>query len=211
MATSKKTVAKKATAKRSPAKKVPARKGAAAKRPPTAAKKPYRENTPANTTPPKMRPNDAVDLLVNEHMAADKIFKQFDKLAKKSAPGPQRQALALKVCAMLTVHAQIEEEIFYPAARAAGIEDDMLDEAFIEHASAKDLIAQIEAAAPDSEYYDAKVRVLGDYIGHHVLEEHTEMFPKCRRSTMDLAGLGRQMAARRKELETPARTPTSRG
>ena len=102
---------------------------------------------------------------------------------------------------MLKVHTRIEEEIFYPAARAAGIEEAMMDEAFIEHASAKELIAQIESATPDSDYYDAKVKVLGDYVGHHVLEEHTEMFPKCRRSRMDLADLARRMAARKKQLQ----------
>lgn len=199
MATSKK--AKKTAAKKTVAKTVPSKKSASKRRPSTAAKKPFHDNTPANTTPPKMRPNDAVDLLVNDHLAADKCFKQYEKLAKKKAPAAQRQAVAEKVCGMLKVHMHIEEEIFYPAARSAGIESAEMDEAFIEHASAKELIAQIGSATPDSDYYDAKVKVLGDYIGHHVLEEHTEMFPKCRRSTMDLADLARRMAARKKALE----------
>ena len=193
--------AKKSTAKKAPPKKAPTKKTAAKSRPSTAAKKPYPENTPANTTPPKMRPNDAVDLLVADHLAADKCFKKYEKLADRKAPAAERQALAEKVCGMLKVHTRIEEEIFYPAAREAGIEEAMMDEAFIEHASAKDLIAQIESATPDSDYYDAKVKVLGDYVGHHVLEEHTEMFPKCRRSRMDLADLARRMAARKKELQ----------
>ncbi len=193
--------ARKSTAKKTPMKKVAAKKTAAKSRPSTAAKKPYPDNTPVNTTPPKMRPNDAVDLLVADHLAADKCFKQYEKLADKNAPAAQRKALAEKVCGMLKVHTRIEEEIFYPAAREAGIEEAMMDEAYIEHASAKDLIAQIESATPDSDYYDAKVKVLGDYIGHHVLEEHTEMFPKCRRSRMDLADLGRRMASRKKALQ----------
>jgi len=193
--------AKKSTAKKAPPKKAATKKTAAKSRPSTAAKKPYPENTPANTTPPKMRPNDAVDLLVADHLAADKCFKKYEKLADRKAPAAERQALAEKVCGMLKVHTRIEEEIFYPAAREAGIEEAMMDEAFIEHASAKDLIAQIESATPDSDYYDAKVKVLGDYVGHHVLEEHTEMFPKCRRSRMDLADLARRMAARKKELQ----------
>ena len=205
MATGKKAkktaVAHPAAKKRTAAKRAPAKKTPAKSRPSTAAKKPFHDNTPANTTPPKMRPNDAVDLLVNDHLAADKCFKQYEKLTKKKAPGAQRQALAEKVCGMLKVHTLIEEEIFYPAAREAGIEATEMDEAYIEHASAKDLIAQIEAGTPDSDYYDAKVKVLGDYIGHHVLEEHTEMFPKCRRSTMDLLDLARRMAARKKALE----------
>lgn len=79
---------------------------------------------------------------------------------------------------MLTVHTKIEEEIFYPAAREAGLDVDMLDEALIEHASAKELIAQIQAGKPGDEFFDAKVKVLSDYVEHHVIEEHTEMFPK---------------------------------
>jgi len=200
MPTSKKAAAKKTAVTKVQSKKAPARK-APAKRPSTAAKKPYPENTPDNTMPPKMRPNDAVDLLVADHMAADKCFKQYEQLAKKKAPAAQRQALAERVCGMLKVHTRIEEEIFYPAAREAGIEEAMMDEAFIEHASAKDLIAQIEAATPDSDYYDAKVKVLGDYIGHHVLEEHTEMFPKCRRSKMNLVDLAQRLSARKKALQ----------
>lgn len=101
---------------------------------------------------------------------------------------------------MLTVHTTIEEEIFYPAARAAGLEPNMMDEANIEHASAKELIAQIKAGQPGEDQYEAKVKVLADYIDHHVIEEHTEMFPKCRRSTMDLLDLRKQMAARKQQL-----------
>jgi hypothetical protein len=206
MASSKKTAAKRTGAKKTavgkgrPAKAAPAKK-AAKSQPSTAAKKPYPDNTPDNTMPPKMRPNDAVDLLVSDHLAADKCFKHYETLAKKKAPAAQRKALAEKVCGMLKVHTRIEEEIFYPAARQAGLEDMMMNEAYIEHASAKELIAQIEAGAPDSDYYDAKVKVLGDYIGHHVLEEHTEMFPKCRRSKMDLVDLAQRMAVRKKALE----------
>jgi hypothetical protein len=193
MATSRKTVPKKAATT-----SVATRKARPAR---TAAKKPYPDNTPDNTAPPKMRPNDAVDLLVADHLAAGKCFEQYEKLATKKAPAAQRLALAGKVCGMLKVHTSIEEEIFYPAARAAGLEMAMMDEADIEHASAKDLIAQIEASSPEADHYDARVKVLGDYITHHVLEEHTEMFPKCRRSKMDLQALGVQMKARKKQLE----------
>ena len=96
---------------------------------------------------------------------------------------------------MLTVHTKIEEEIFYPAAREAGLDVDMLDEALIEHASAKELIAQIQAGKPGDEFFDTKVKVLSDYIEHHVIEEHTEMFPKCRRSRMNLVALRARMSA----------------
>ena len=100
----------------------------------------------------------------------------------------------------LTIHATAEEEIFYPAAREAGIESDLLDEAEVEHASAKDLIAQIRAMTPEDDLYDAKIKVLGEYIDHHVKEEEEEMFPKCRKSEMDLAGLAAELAERKAEL-----------
>ena len=136
-----------------------------------------------------------------DHLAAAKCFKQYETMMQKDAPDAEREALANQVCEMLKVHTQIEEEIFYPAARAAGIDVGTMDEAYVEHASAKDLIAQIQSSDPKSDYYDAKVKVLGDVVNHHVVEEHTEMFPKCRRSTMDLVALRAQMQSRKDELE----------
>ncbi len=108
--------------------------------------------------------------------------------------------MAEEICTKLTAHATAEEGFFYPAAREAGIESDLLDEAEVEHASAKDLIAQIRAMSPDEDLYDATVKVLGEYIDHHVQEEEEEMFPKRRRSKMDLAGLARQVVERKAEL-----------
>ena len=133
---------------------------------------------------------DATVMLQRDHADVKKLFKQYEKLADAEADGAERQALATQICQMLTVHATIEEEIFYPAAR----------EAEVEHASAKDLIAQIESMSPDDDLYDAKVTVLGEYIDHHVQEEENEMFPKCRRAKMDLAGLAERMAERKSEL-----------
>ena len=147
-----------------------------------------------------MREADAVDLLTDDHLAVDALFKQYEKLAKKEAPADQRRTLAQSICDMLKAHTTIEEEIFYPAARRAGIDADLLDEADIEHASAKDLIAQIEGGDADDDHYDAKVKVLGEYITHHVVEEHSEMFTKCRRSGMDLVGLRGEMEARKMSL-----------
>ena len=98
---------------------------------------------------------------------------------------------------MLKAHTTIEEEIFYPAARRAGLDADLLDEADIEHASAKELIAQIEGGDPGADHYDARVTVLGEYIVHHVVEEHTEMFPKCRRAGMDLVALRGELEQRK--------------
>lgn len=161
---------------------------------------PKEEKTAENTAPRTMREADAVDLLTDDHLRVSALFKQFEKLAKKEAPGAQRQVLARAICAMLKAHTTIEEEIFYPAARAAGVDQDLLDEADIEHASAKDLIAQIEAASADDDHYDAKVKVLGEYITHHVVEEHTEMFPKCRRTGMDLVTLRAELESRKMSL-----------
>ena len=163
-------------------------------------KPPKAEKTAENTAPKTMREADAVDLLTDDHLEVGARFKQYEKLAKKEAPADQRRTLAQTICDMLKAHTTIEEEIFYPAAREAGIEADLLDEADIEHASAKELIAQIEVGDPDDDHYDAKVKVLGEYITHHVVEEHTERFPKCSRTAMDLVGLRGEMEARKMSL-----------
>jgi hemerythrin superfamily protein len=162
----------------------------------TAAKKPVATAAAAKT--------DATALLERDHAEVKKLFKQYEKLADAEADGEERQALAEEICAMLTVHATIEEELFYPAAREAEVGDDLLDEAEVEHASAKDLIAQIQSTGPDDELYDAKVTVLGEYINHHVQEEEGEMFPKCRRAKMDLAELATALAQRKAELMAEA-------
>jgi len=158
------------------------------------------EKTIENTAPRTMREADAVDLLTDDHLEVSALFKRYARLASKDAAAAERRALAQSICDMLKAHTRIEEEIFYPAARGAGIDADMLDEARIEHASAKDLIAQIESGNPDDDLYDAKVTVLGEYIQHHVVEEHTEMFPKCRRAGMDLVALRGELEARKMSL-----------
>ena len=146
------------------------------------------------------RASNAVVLLTADHRDVKRLFKAYEKLVKNDAEGSERQALARQICRMLTAHATVEEEIFYPAAREALAEDDLLDEAEVEHASAKDLIAQIESMGPDEALYDAKVTVLGEYIDHHVQEEEGEMFPKCRESDMNLKALGASMATRKQQL-----------
>jgi hypothetical protein len=149
----------------------------------------------------KNRPGaDAVELLTSDHAEVSALFKKYDKLADSNAKASDRQAQAEQICTLLTVHATIEEEIFYPAARAAGVEDALMDEADVEHAAAKDLIAQIRAMSPDEDHYDAKVKVLGEQIEHHVEEEQDKMFPKCRSAGMDMAELGKTLAARKDEL-----------
>lgn len=143
---------------------------------------------------------DAIKLLTDDHKEVHKMFVQYAKLCKDEAVGTERQPVAEQICMALTVHAAIEEEIFYPEARAAGVAAHLLDEAEVEHASVKELIAQIQGMDPDDALYDAKMTVLSEYVDHHVAEEQDEMFPKCRESAMDLKALGALLAARKAEL-----------
>jgi hypothetical protein len=142
------------------------------------------------------RPLDAIRLLKNDHKEVKAYFKQYENLEDDA----EKQALADKICLALTVHAQIEEEIYYPAAREAIDDDDLLDEAEVEHGSAKQLIAEIRALKAGDRLFDAKVTVLGEYIDHHVGEEENEMFPESRDGDLDLKALGEQLAARKAEL-----------
>ena len=105
-----------------------------------------------------------------------------------------------EICLALKMHAQIDEEIFYPAAREETKDNDLLDEALVEHAGAKHLIAEIEAMQPGQDLYDAKVKVLGEQIQHHVKDEDEKLFPEVRDTDIDLRELGRRMAARKAEL-----------
>ena len=141
---------------------------------------------------------NALALLKADHDLVKELFEKFEKARDDRRKG----TLAEQICAELTVHAQIEEEIFYPAVREAFREADMdlLDEAEVEHAGAKDLIAQIEASKPGEELFDAKVTVLGEYVKHHVKEEQNEMFPKVRKTKLDLKELGQRLAERKAEL-----------
>ena len=115
---------------------------------------------------------DACDLLDADHKAVKKMFKEYDELtsSRGRTVGQKKMDLARQICHELTVHAQIEEEIFYPALRAVFKDTDLLAEAEVEHQTAKDLIAQIEGMGEADEMYDAKVKVLGEYIDHHVKE-----------------------------------------
>ena len=128
------------------------------------------------------------------------MFKQFDQCASKNDAKGKVQ-IANQICMELLIHTQVEEEIFYPAARAALDAGDLLNEAEVEHQSAKALIAQIQEMDPDDAMYDAKVTVLGEYIQHHVKEEEKEMFPKMQRSGCDLDELGDKIMARKQSLK----------
>ncbi len=142
---------------------------------------------------------DAIALLKADHRQVEGWFEQ----CKKARKSERKEALAEKICDALKVHTRIEEEIFYPAFLVATQDKDMHHEAEVEHAGAKRLIAEIEELSPQSEYFDAKIKVLSEMIKHHVKEEEKPggMFAEARKSDMDLDDLGRRLAARKKELE----------
>jgi hemerythrin-like domain-containing protein len=143
---------------------------------------------------------DAVTLLTADHAKVKKLFKEFEDLKEEAGSAEDKSALVTQICNELKVHTQIEEEIFYPAVRKAIDDGDLMDEALVEHAGAKELIAQLEDMSPDDELYDAKVTVLGEQIQHHVKEEEGEMFPKAKKAKVDGAALGVQMTERKAEL-----------
>jgi hypothetical protein len=144
---------------------------------------------------------DACDLLDADHKAVKKMFTEFEELIESRGNVlEKKRLLADKICLELTVHAQIEEEIFYPGIRKAIKDELMMNEAEVEHMSAKDLIAQIQEMEASDALFDAKVLVLGEYIDHHVKEERNEMFPKARASKVDLVKMRDALQARKEEL-----------
>jgi hemerythrin superfamily protein len=144
---------------------------------------------------------DAVALLKADHRAVEELFEKFEN----SRRADQKAKIAQDICNELTVHATIEEKDFYPAAQEALEDDkDLVDEARVEHASLKWLIAQIEQEAPESELFDAKVKVLKEYVAHHVKEEEKEMFPKLKKTELDLKALGARLAASKEQLKQEA-------
>lgn len=151
---------------------------------------------------------DAITLLTEDHKNVKRMFMAFEKLSKSAAKEVEKRTLVQKICVELIVHTKIEEEIFYPAVRAAIDDDALMDEADVEHAGAKDLIKQLLDMKPGDDHYDAKVTVLGENIDHHVKEEQDEMFPKVRKAKLDLAALGAQMLKRKQELQ--ARSESAR-
>lgn len=149
-----------------------------------------------------MPDTDAIELLTQDHQTVRALFEQYESLSDRSLASKRK--LALKICLELSKHATAEEEIFYPAVRGASRQnEDAVDEALVEHASAKELIAQIVAMAPGDDLYDAKVKVLSEQIEHHVAEEEGDLFPKAREAQLDLLALGSQIAARKAEIDLP--------
>jgi hypothetical protein len=152
-------------------------------------------------TMPTTRQKDACDLLDADHKAVKKLFSEYEELTEaRGNTREKKQRLAERICRELLVHTQIEEEIFYPAIRKVIGEELLMDEAEVEHASARDLIAQIQGMEPGDAIYDAKVLVLGEYVDHHVKEERTEMFPKARASKADLVKMRDLLQSRKEEL-----------
>lgn len=143
------------------------------------------------------RAQDAIALLRADHKLVEDLFEQFEK----ARTDDRKVTLAMRICMELKVHTAIEEEVFYPAARQAlPKSEDLLDEAKVEHDSAKTLIEQIEAGSPGEDRWEAKVTVLSEYIKHHVKEEHNELFPKVRKTKLDLKALGVQLRERKEQL-----------
>lgn len=145
----------------------------------------------------KSRTMDAVALLKADHRKVEDLFETYEKSKSKSA----KVRLAQQICLELTIHATIEEEIFYPGVKGQ-VEDDMLDEAYVEHDGAKVLIGELLAGTPDDDFYDAKVKVLSEEIKHHVKEEEQRdgIFAQAKKAGVDMAQLGEQLAARKAEL-----------
>ena len=144
-------------------------------------------------------PTDAIALLKQEHREVLDAFEQFEKASDDG----RKAKLARQICTDLTIHAMLEEEIFYPALRGK-IEDDLLDEAYVEHDGAKVLIAEIDASGPEADYFDAKVKVLGEMIEHHIEEEEKPgegIFYETRQTDVDLVEMRDQMLARKEQLQ----------
>ena len=142
---------------------------------------------------------DAVALLKEDHRTVEELFAQFEKASGEG----RKKKVALEICTELSIHAMIEEEIFYPACEGK-VEEDLLKEAFVEHDGAKVLIAEIMDGTPSDEFYDAKVKVLQEQIEHHVEEEEKRLeglFSQARKAGLDMDALGEQLAARKEELK----------
>jgi hemerythrin superfamily protein len=160
------------------------------------------KSTSSEKAASKEKAQDAIALLKADHRQVETWFEEFEASERKAT----KKKLADQICQALTVHTQIEEEIFYPAFIEATQDEDLHHEAIVEHDGAKKLIAEIEESEPDDEYFDAKVKVLSEMIKHHVKEEEQPdgMFAEAKKSDMDLVALGAQMAEMKTELMATA-------
>ena len=149
---------------------------------------------------------DAIAMLEDDHRNVAAMFEQFDKLR---SDGVRKAQLVARLCQALTVHAKVEEEIFYPAARSVLEDPSLIDPSDVEHAMARSLIADVESAKPGDGHYDAKVQVLGEYVRHHVRSEQEKLFPKLRRTHLDMKVLGERIAVRKRELAGMLSNPSA--
>lgn len=156
----------------------------------------------SQTSHPSRTPqkHDAIALLTQDHKKVKDLFEEFKELKEGEGNEEQKEDIVKQLCMELTIHAQIEEEIFYPAAREVIEEEDLLDEAYVEHAGVKELISQLEDMDTNDEFYDAKVTVLNEYVEHHVKEEEGQIFPMIKKAKVDIAALGEEIGQRKEEL-----------
>jgi uncharacterized protein (UPF0335 family) len=139
---------------------------------------------------------DATVMLRADHKLVDSLFAEY--AASKS--NSRKKGIVQKICSELSVHAQVEEEIFYPAVQKAMQDHELVPEATVEHATLKSLIAEVEGVEPDGEMFDAKIKVLSEYVKHHVKEEQNEIFPKAKATDLDMKLLGARIATRKEEI-----------
>jgi cytochrome P450 len=145
---------------------------------------------------------DAIDLLDADHLAVHALFESYRELVRTGGTPLQRRALAEEICMELTIHARLEEELFYPAVRDALNDDDLMDEAEDQHGSQRDFVAQILATQAQDELYDARVAVLAEYVERHVRQEREQVFNRVLASRIDLQSLGRSISVRKEELRS---------
>jgi hemerythrin superfamily protein len=148
----------------------------------------------------KKQAPDAIDLLDADHLLVHGLFASYRELVRTRAPALQRRALAEEICMELTIHARLEEELFYPAVREVLHDDEVLDEAEDQHGSQREFVAQILTTSADDELYDAKVAVLAEYVERHVRSEREQVFNRALAARVDLQALGRAITVRREEL-----------
>lgn len=144
----------------------------------------------------KPKPKEATAMLRADHQLVSKLFDEYES----SRSASKKMQIVAQICTELSVHAQLEEEIFYPAVQEALNDKKLVPEATVEHATLKELISQVKGIEPDGEMFDAKIKVLSEYVKHHVKEEQNEMFPKAKASKLDMMELGAQMASRKEEI-----------
>lgn len=169
----------------------------ASRKSPSASAAPVAKKSPRKPASSAPAAQDATALLKADHKLVSSLFEQYEKTRSTA----KKKSLVTSICMELGIHAKAEEEIFYPAVKAALKDKEMVPEATVEHATLKELIAQVDGKEPDGEMFDAKIKVMSEYVKHHVKEEETEMFPKARKTKLDMKALGAQIAARKDELK----------